>query len=289
MDKQDAIDFIVEQFEQGRSPSEIAEHLSADLNAPHSVVLKFVNRTLDQRMVQFEPDDPPPPAPRGDAGALPQHREPVHPLESQPAAETAPQQPSPASESQAAWAVEPPRFDPSPPSLPPVEGAAGLGSASTADAPAAHPTASTAASIDPQLEKFILSRLSSRQKNSSDLIIAVCERAGIDWMEAQRMIGYVETRNRRRIATRRNMFMIPFSLLVTLAGLALIWAVAQEAAPYLPALQSFNDQGLDAALQSLPTGDSVSPRTLMAYAGLGLSLAVGGLVGLIRAIRSQFE
>lgn len=143
--------------------------------------------------------------------------------------------------------------------------------------------------MDPQLEKFILSRLSSRQRNSSDLILAVCERAGVDWIEAQRMVGYVESRNRRRIVTRRNLFMIPFSLLATLAGLALIWAVAQEAAPYLPALQSLNDQGLDAALHSLPARDSVSPRTLIAYAALGLSLAAGGLAGLVRAIRTQFE
>lgn len=278
MDKQDAIDFIVEQFEEGRSPSEIARSLSAELNAPYEIVLAFVNRTLEKRLALTELQEFSQittvslPLPAADVGSV----------SSKLALETSPEEFAPAEN---AWSAptEPARaaysWEPQVASDLP---------AAPSQAQAAAPAASSFESIDPRLEKFIIDQLSGHKKNS-DVVMAVCERAHVDWNEAQRLVGYTQSKNHKKITTRRNLFMIPFSAAALLAGLALLGAIVQEAAPYIPILQRFNEGGLDAAMKSLPAQDIVSPRSLLFYFTLGMSLTLGGSVGLIRALKTQFE
>jgi hypothetical protein len=303
MDKQDAIDFIVEAFEQGQSPSEIARDLSREMNAPYDIVAGFVNRTLEKRIALL--------------GSIPPASEPALPVDG-------PSQTAPAID----WSAPSPGWTPpgagwdayttgidkpedAGETLPqepvgaegvlamPLE--AGMGEALPDPAPAPVAVLLTETPVtpvpspstkpretDPKLEKFILDALGSNKKHS-DIVMAVCERAGLDWPEAQRLVGRVETMNRKQVAARRNRMLIPLSIIAILIGLALTAAGLEQFAAYQAVFQGLVDEGAQGVIDAGLPEDAYRPDYLIGYILTGLALAVGGGVGLFKSLKAQLE
>lgn len=267
MDKQDAIDFIIEEFEKGASPSEIARSLSSRLNAPSKVVEGFVSRTLEGRMALVAaPEAPAPRAAPADGWEMPTG-------EGRQAA--------------AAWeapadAAGVHKGQPLPSNIAPALTPTAAPAYNNAERPAA-------SAIDPKLEKFILSALSG-DKKQSDIVMAVCERTGLDWSEAQRLVGRVGAQNRKKITSRRNRVLIPFSIVAIIAGVALTAASLNELALYSSTLQAFNAAGVEGAFESLPQSGGIGDlRYLLTYGALGLGLVAGGGIGLFQSLQAQME
>lgn len=278
MDKQDAIDFIVQEYENGRSPKEIASSLSARMGAPLEVVARFVNRTLEQRQSLL--DDLPGSA-ASTSAATPAPEPPQPPAFTPTWKETIARAPT---GTPFAGLEEEAEAEPEPASLPdeiatlrenslPVDTAGGPGAAQPA-----------AEAIDPRLEKFILDLLIKNGKRT-DLIMAVCERAAIDWKEAERLVERVGAAHRKKIISRRNRVLIPFSLGFIAIGLGLAYAGVSEMFALGPLISALLNGGVQAAAQQPPPAD-FNTRSFWAL-GLGAALIVGGLIGVIRAMRTD--
>ena len=192
MEKQDAIQFILQEQANGHDQAEITTLLSQRLGAPEDKVAPFVVQTLASQLARpaarpasQEPTIPPPSA---QAAPAPQIvRPPVTPAAGQPATQMGP-------------------FDSPAYPLP----------NSQANAP-----------IDPELEKSVLQAL-MRNTKTSDIVMMVCEQTGMDWSQAQRLVARVASQNRKKVASRQNLMPLILSALALLAGLALLAAGANE-------------------------------------------------------------
>ena len=258
MDKQDAIDLIIQAYEGGKSPSEITASLAEQLGAPISVVTGFVHRTLEQRIAFLEP----PTQPSADEKPAPYdvfkpRREPV----AEPVPESHPPAvfPDKASAAIAALPETPPALD--------------------------RPVVTVSSEVDPRLEKYILDAL-AKDRKMSDVVMSVCERAGLDWQEAQRLVARVNARHRKKIASRRNRFIIPLSLGAIAVGLGLTYAGIQEIMTLAPSMQAYAEGGANAALRALP---AEFMRNSFWALGIGSALMIGGALGLVNALRSQLD
>lgn len=318
MDKQDAIDFIVEQFEQGDSPSEIARSLGKELNAPYEVTLRFVTRSLEQRMALIGSNPPAAPAP-GPSKAVPEpSRAPAVRLDSSSSALeslSVPLSEESSSES-SPTAADFSQLEPEMASWEVQTGPADMNGYKaevflTGGAPGERPDSATGMSmsddglspgedeggrpgsvpssvkIDPKLEKFILDAL-GRDKKHSDIVLAVCERTGLDWSRAQRMVGRIEGKNRKKIASRRNRILIPFAIVAIIAGIGLIAAALIELSHYMNIFGTLNSANINGMVID-PQSTFYDLRYLIFYAVSGFTLLAGGTYGLIQAIRAQME
>lgn len=256
MDKQDAIDFIVQEYENGLSPTDIASALSKKLNAPFEIVQRFVHKTLEQRL------------------AL------VNTLAQSPLQTT---EPSPA----------PPEIEPtqqpveeesltearSAPLAPPI----GL-QQNPPEAAISHADALAAYAEDPQLQKLVLKELGKDAKQS-DVVMMVCEQTGLDWRDAQRLVARIAAQHRHKLMAKQNMIIIPLSLMALLAGILLTIAGAEELFAFGNALlglqTSQNPTGLP------PTQEFMRSAPWAVLTGLGLIL--GGVAGLANVIKRQLE
>lgn len=249
MDKAQAIQLIREEYQNGYSPSDIALNLSQRLNAPFDLVYKFVMHTLDKEM---EPAEEPIPAP-----APPAPDEPMTPV--------VPEYP------------EYPQAAPAEIKDSPAAAAASvLIGAAAPDVKALEQ--------NPKVEKFVLQLLKSNRK-TSDTVMAVCERTGLSWEEAQRLVSHIAAKNRKTLKTRQNLGPIILSFLALLAGGILIFAGISEALTIYAALQ-----GTQSAeeLVARAASQEFLRRTFWALA-IGSSLLLGGGVGMFIALRNQFE
>lgn len=272
MKKQEAIDFIREGLATGRTIKQISADLSARMGAPKDVVEKFVSKTANELVaVDFLTSESipieakPAPVTLPDMETLASLAEQSPPAA--PKAKTlAPEQPSPASgEIQAQKPpVESPEESPKP-------------------APLHEDFVPAPKYSQAELEKFILREL-GRQRKQSDVVVRLCEATGMHWNQAQRLVARVAARNQKRLNTSQNLIIIPVSLIALIAGAVLLFADVSEAL----VLQ-----------QLLASPEAVDPQKLEALYGssqqliwgflTGGALAVGGLVGLILAIKKQLE
>ncbi len=282
MDKQEAIDFVLDELDKGRSPAEITAALSRRLGAPIDLVSKFVRQTalryqqskatLGQPLAaSSQPAAPkPPPAaytPQPSAFSQPPSAGTPQPLarSPQPSAYSAP----PAAYSQPSAPAEP-IPEPAPVYLEP---------AAAEPLPPVEPELAAT----PALEKFILNEL-GKNAREGDVVLQVVEKTGMNYRQAQRLVSRVGAKNYKKVTTRQNCLIIPLALLFLVAGLVLLGASIVEAAQIRFLLPSPNNLSIEQIQAAYERG-----RSLPWAFGVGLALSLGGGFGLFSAIQKQRE
>ncbi len=271
MDKQEAIAFILREYAQGAKPADIAIRLSVLLGAPADLTDKFVTQTIAQhthaatqpmsealvqhnaQLVQSAQAAPAPLSPR------PSPKKEI-PLPPQPAPESTwqPAQPSPANTS---WSPPP---------------------ASTPSWQAPAPAMSQ--QPDPELEAFVLRALTKSSKQS-DVVMMVCERENLNWDEAQRIVARIATQNRKKLTGRQNRIIIPLAVIAIIVGLLLAYAGLREIYLVTTAIEAYQ-AGNPAAIPV----EARDPMRNAPWAVLaGLSITLGGIFGLFKAIKAQVD
>jgi hypothetical protein len=129
--------------------------------------------------------------------------------------------------------------------------------------------------MNEELTPFIIKEL-TKHHDRKDIIRNVCERGGLDWKDAERLITLVEANNKHTIATRQTPLLLFLSIGTLLLGIGLL---------------AFNMQILLAFFQRDVLGQILSLQSsYYRILGLitGLGMTVGGLVGLWKAFGAIF-
>jgi hypothetical protein len=129
--------------------------------------------------------------------------------------------------------------------------------------------------MNEELTAFIIKEL-GKQHSRQDIIQKVCERGGLHWKDADRLIALVEAQHKRTIATRQTPLLLFLSIGTLLIGIGLL---------------AFNMQILLAFFQKDVLGQILSLQGSYYQAiGLvtGLGMTVGGMVGLWKAFGAIF-
>lgn len=178
----------------------------------------------------------------------------------------------------------PPKPPPSPiqPVMPPAS------RTEPAPMPAPKPAAEAASTPDAQtsdseLEQSILRSLLKSRKQE-DIIMELCEKNGMSWNEAQRLVARLASRHRKKLVTRQNIFQIPITLAAVLAGLVLMSASTSVLSPFITTLLNLSS-GVSTEIPVIDSTARYSPY----YFVLGLGLTLGGGVGFYKALRTQLE
>lgn len=274
MDKQEAIDFVLDELDKGRSLPEITAALSRQLGAPEDMVGKFVTQTAEryaQSKAALGESLATVPQPlntvQKQSGVSPSPAAFSQPLSprSQPPKDAGPQtaanQPS---------AVVEPLPEPDAPYEPPAQ-----------EEPP--PPAGPVSAVSPELEEYILDEL-GKNKRDSDVVLGVVEKTGMEYRQAQRLVSRVGTRNYKKVTARQNCLVIPLALAALVAGLVLLGASVIEAYQIRFLLPSPNNLNMEQVQAVVERG-----RDLPWAFITGLALSVGGCIGLISAIRKQME
>ena len=129
--------------------------------------------------------------------------------------------------------------------------------------------------MNEELTTFIIKEL-SKHHDRKDIIHKICERSGLNWKEAERLIALVETQHRRTITGRQTPLLLFFSIGTLLLGIGLL---------------AFNMQVLAAFFQKDVLGQVLSLQSSY-YQILGLitgvGMTAGGTVGLWKAFGAIF-
>jgi len=75
--------------------------------------------------------------------------------------------------------------------------------------------------MDDEITDLIIKKL-GRQSSRNEIIIAVCEKSGLDWIDAEKLIQQVEEEHHHQIATRQSPVLIIISGLTIITGLGLL-------------------------------------------------------------------
>jgi hypothetical protein len=129
--------------------------------------------------------------------------------------------------------------------------------------------------MNEELTAFIIKEL-SKHRDRRDIVQRICEREGLNWKDAERLITLVEANHRRTIATRQTPLLLFLSIGTLLLGIGLL---------------AFNMQVLLAFFQKDVLGQLLSLQSsYYQVLGLitGLGMTVGGLVGLWKAFGAIF-
>lgn len=125
--------------------------------------------------------------------------------------------------------------------------------------------------MDEELTAFIVKEL-SKHHDRKEIIRKVCEQAGLNWKEAERLTILVEAQHKRTIEKHQSPLLLFLSIGTLLLGIGLL---------------AFNLQILLAFFQRDLLGQILSVQSsYYRIAGLltGLGMSAGGMVGLWRAL-----
>lgn len=131
--------------------------------------------------------------------------------------------------------------------------------------------------------QYVIRELSKNRKRS-DIIMALCERTGADWNEAQRFVSQVSAEQHTNISARKNRLIIPmcigaivlgfvFTIGTAIPMLYLVTGRWSEFYSMLNSLGSFRDY------------IGAAPYIF----GTGIVLVAGGIIGLVTAMQSQMD
>ena len=255
MDKEAAIQFIINELERDRTQEEITAALSGQLNAPPDIVSKFVARVVAENQ--------PTPIPS------------ITPSQLTPDVETLTHI-EPPEQLGSHTAVSPANQSPATPSR--------VGEATPTPAPEfTYQTHQPTEYDQEELEEMILKALRGNQRQS-DIVMEVCENTGMSWNQAQRLVARTATKHHKHLVSRQNMIIIPLAALAVLAGLALIGASISEGLEMARALTEAPSE-----LPASATTIEFYIREGLWGLVIGMSLLLGGIYGLIRAFQTQFS
>jgi hypothetical protein len=137
---------------------------------------------------------------------------------------------------------------------------------------------------NPKVEKFVLQMLATNRK-TSDTVLAVCERTGLSWEEAQRLVGRIAAKNHKSLKSKQNRLPMILSIVALLAGAVLAFAGINEMYTIYSAVQGMQSE--QEMLAAAVTQEFV--RSAFWSLAMGGILLVGGAAGLFIAMRVQFE
>lgn len=129
--------------------------------------------------------------------------------------------------------------------------------------------------MNEELTTFIIKEL-TKHHDRKDIIQKICERWGMNWKDAERLITLVESNHKRTIATGQTPLLLFLSIGTLLLGIGLL---------------AFNMQVLLAFFQKDVLGQVLSLQgSYYRIVGLitGLGMTAGGLVGLWKAFGAIF-
>jgi hypothetical protein len=135
----------------------------------------------------------------------------------------------------------------------------------------------------PQMVKYVVSEF-SKQRKRSDIVMALCERTGAGWQEAQRFVAQVYAEHHTRINARKNILIVPMGIGAIVLGLLLTIGSAYPVVIWF-SKGSSELQTFAASRGWIGNFIQVAPYLFF----LGIGLMVGGIVGLVTALRSQME
>jgi hypothetical protein len=129
--------------------------------------------------------------------------------------------------------------------------------------------------MNEELTAFIIKEL-TRHHDRKEIVRKVCERGGLNWKDAERLLDQVEAQHGRSIAKHQTPLLLFFSIGTLLLGIGLL---------------AMNMQTLFAFFQKDVMGQILSAQgSYYQILGLitGLGMTVGGLVGLWKAMGAIF-
>ena len=129
--------------------------------------------------------------------------------------------------------------------------------------------------MNEELTAFIIKEL-SRHRDRKDIIQKVCERGGLHWKAAERLIVLVESQHKRIMTVQQAPMLLFLSIGILLLGIGLVGFNLQI-------LLAFFERDILAQILSLQS-------SAYRIAGLvtGLGMTIGGLVGLWKSFGTIF-
>jgi hypothetical protein len=181
MEKQEAVNFILQELGKNRPQADIAADLSARLGAPLETVSKFVAKVASQQPEVQETADPvsPPPTSQAFTTGLPDMPD--------------------ASDAVAQAFLQGNVQD----------------TKSTVKEDPERPFKENS-----ELETVILNELGKNKRNS-DIVMMVCEQTGLNWNQAQRIVARIESKNRKKLSARQNRILLPLIIAAIVFGVLL--------------------------------------------------------------------
>lgn len=260
MNKQQATDYIIQQLQAGCAEDEITQALSQQLKVSPQIVGKFVAQVV-QDQNRFPPPVKPP-------NPVDTHEVLLPPWLQSESFEPASSSPNlPASQNMR--------------SNPVFAASAGVSAVVQPEPQVEKAQFANQVKLSPQeqaeLEELILKALLKSRKQS-DIILSICERTGLGWDQAQRMVAKVASHNRRKLVSGQNKLIIPLCILAILTGLALLAAAGIESYQVYAALSD-----------GQTIGRNSDPREILWGLSLGFVMLIGGGFGLFRALQQQFD
>ena len=75
--------------------------------------------------------------------------------------------------------------------------------------------------MNEEITALIIDEL-GKHHSRNEIILAVCEKSGLNWMQAEQLIEQVEEQRKRTIATRQSPLLILISVVTIIAGMGLL-------------------------------------------------------------------
>ncbi len=153
----------------------------------------------------------------------------------------------------------------------------------TKDQGSAPPAKPTIDPDNPELEKYVVSELTKNRKRS-DIVMALCERTGAEWSEAQRFVGQVSAEEQTKINARKNRLVVPMCIGAIVLGFLFTIGTAY------PMIYVINGRTADFISMARSVGGIGDYIQFAPYIFVtGIALIAGGGIGLITALQSQME
>jgi hypothetical protein len=135
----------------------------------------------------------------------------------------------------------------------------------------------------PELVNYVVDEFAKHRKRS-DIVMAVCERTGAEWSEAQRFVGQVSAEQNTRINARKNRLVIPMSIGAIVVGFVFTLAAAY---PMIYWITRGTDSFYAMTRSAGGMADFLQAAPYLFFSGI--ALVAGGAIGLVTALRSQME
>ena len=137
--------------------------------------------------------------------------------------------------------------------------------------------------FDAELEREIVRKLKSGE-DKDDLILLVCERAGINWNEAEALVNDIESTHQHSITLAQSPLLVGLALGTFLSGVVLMGYAGYEAYTVLSSLAQADPTDLGTI-----TGSATYLYFYGAEMGGLLLLGVAMIVGSLKGMRSVWE
>ena len=137
--------------------------------------------------------------------------------------------------------------------------------------------------FDAELEREIVRKLKSGE-DKDDLILLVCERAGINWNEAEALVNDIESTHQHSITLAQSPLLVGLALGTFLSGVVLMGYAGYEAYSVLRSLAQADPTDLGTI-----TGSATYLYFYGAEMGGLLLLGIAMIVGSLKGMRSVWE